>query len=80
VQVKNTEFNWLMVSETADAETIVVTFDSSDLFDHMYFELFAYVDSWLRSGRVEKDKLKDLARSGLEDFRDLREDSDGLVR
>lgn len=53
------------------APTYLTLKDSNDVLT-VYFEMFAFINNWLTSGRIEKQKLQGLTRTGLEEYRDLR--------
>ncbi len=49
-----------------------ITLNSADELNKLYLEMFNHVSQWLESGRQEKAKLKNMTRTELEEYRDLR--------
>ena len=60
------------VGSDEDAEPQYITCEDSAALNQLYLEMFAHIKNWLDSGRVEKAKLKDMTRTELEEYRDLR--------
>lgn len=49
----------------------IICEDAADV-NQLYLEMFAHIKNWLDSGRIEKSKLRNMTRTQLEEYRDLR--------
>lgn len=60
------------VGMNIDASFRYITVASPNEMQQLYLEMFNHISDSLASGRVEKDKLRSMTRTQLEEYRDVR--------
>ena len=62
----------LHVGSDDKAKPVYIELKDAKALEILYLEMFGFINKWLASGRNEKEKLQDMTRTGLEEFRDNR--------